>query len=113
MPEGKNITLFCNLEKEQVIWKINQTYKQKDFQSSHNSTLIISNRVLDGTLGGVFIVQCMANNSNVTDRKIYRVHLTKGIIDFVYIYIQAVHSVLFNSFTQWRKVVKGARRKNF
>ena len=95
MPEGENVTLFCNLEKEQVIWKINRTREHKNFQPAYNSTLIISNAELDGTFGGVFVVECMANNSNVTDGRIYRVHLTKGIIDFVSIYIQGLGTFCF------------------
>ena len=86
VPEGKEVTLFCNIQEKQVVWKIDgiQTSGNENFQLASNSTLIIRNSASDGTLGGMFLVSCMGNISRMTDGRIYRVQLTKGIITFVF-----------------------------
>ena len=83
--EGEEYTLFCNVQEEQVIWKIDgiPTRGNENFQPSSNSTLIIRNSASDGESGGKFVVSCIGNSSRVTDGRIYYVHLTKGILRFV------------------------------
>lgn len=80
MPEGKELTLFCNIQNEQIIWKVDgiRTRGNENFQLASNSTLIIRNSASDGTFGGTFLVSCMGNVSNATVGRIYRVQLTKG-----------------------------------
>ena len=83
--EGKEYTLFCNVQNEQVIWNIDgiPTSGNENFQPSSNSTLIIRNSASDGRFGGKFVVSCIGNSSHVTDGRVYHVHLTKGILRYV------------------------------
>ena len=87
VPEGNESTLVCDVQKEQVIWVIDGTpiSGNENFQPASNSTLIIKNTASDGASGGMFLVSCIGKNSRATDGRTYRVHLTKGIIGFVFI----------------------------
>ena len=94
-------TLVCNVEKQQVIWMIDDSPTSargnENFQPASNSTLIIKNSASDGASGGTFRVSCMGRNSSMTDGRIYRVHLTKGIINFVFISLKSSAFCFFQS----------------